>query len=186
MDADKRKNIIVGVLSLMSLPVGIWLIYQYLYAPPNQIDSFDLGSPQPTCYTSPVGDVILQVPITRDDEWDEISRITLVEPNNMTIAKAGLLAVGRAPEEQLGYADIAALTVDVEGWFELGKVARDGQTLVLVLDRPKSGAASAEAIRIGVYLGETRWRDDLPVRVEVAGGKCTVTVGSEPSYGPGR
>ena len=179
MDAAKRKNVIVGVLSLMTLPIGIWLIYQYFYAEPGQIDSFNLAEEAPSCVPVESGGFVLQIPITRVDEWDTISRITLVQSSGLILERAGLLEPGEDALEEFTPEKVAALVSAEDGWYRLGDVDPRGQVLALLLNADKGEYAFATSIRIATYGGETRWRDDLPLRVSISNGECAFTVSQD-------
>lgn len=178
MNRKKTLEVVLGILALASIPLGIWVFNQYMYAEPGITDSFALGEGGPRCTPVESGGYVLQIPIVPKTKWDTISRITLWEPRNLLIERAGLLPVGEAMRDGFAAADLAELVPAGDGWFRLGEVNPQGQILALLINTDSSPAYEslrgyAAGIDVATYGGETRWKARLPLSPAINNGFCT-------------
>jgi hypothetical protein len=170
MSQNRTAAIALGAVVLFTLlSLGLFQ-YANSTAEPSQIDSFELTGASPTCEVQSKSDLIVEVPFRALHSYDSVRRITLVEVHGFAVAGARL-------KEPAGEPLSMEHAVDGEGWVEIGSISEPGETLVLHLRRTSSATDAAfTAIRLGVYPGETRWRDDLPVSITFDGSECSIVV----------
>lgn len=176
MDSEKKKNIFVGVLALLSIPFGIFIFYNYFFAPPAQFDHFDLGAQAPTCIPLERGGYALQMPVTTLTDWATIDRVTLVGAEDIVIERAGLLKPGEPMRESFAPTELASLSSAEDGWFKLGLPSPGGQVLVLLLNSEDGQTGTSESVELGTYGGETRSMDRLEVSVVITNGECRTNI----------
>jgi hypothetical protein len=172
MRTERLVALFAGLGLLGTLPAGVFMVYLYFFAEPYESDSFAITEAPATCEVLSNGDLDVQVPFRALDSYESIERITLIGAHGLSI-------VGARLKEPGGQNPSAELPADENGWVELGAISEKGETLVLHLQRATTAAnakanVSAKAIRLGVYPGENKWRDDLSVEISFDGTQCRV------------